>query len=439
MKWNSCTCSFGGAGLIALFFFILPLEVFAGLAVSPLQQMVEVKPGKKTTFFITLTNNKRGHQTQACHVRLDILDFAVSDNGQLSFGEEYKHSRSAVDWFSFENNEIVLEPGESREMKATVTAPINADGDYWAAVMVRLGKSEEDEKGVHVKLQTASGVFIHVARRNYIERGSVIDANIILPEFDISGNLTAEDASGQTPEEIRKKQVLKVEAELKNDGLVSFLARGKAYLYSADSWRRIATIPLHSNRRRVLPGDNRWFTGVMAQPLPAGQYKLRTFFASDSKYKRQMTRDMEFSISKDMACTWAENFVSEDTPTLDIEPQHIELKLNPGRLTAARFQVTNQSLGTIITNCRVESDGTHKDWLELKTADFTLAPKTQRSTTCVVKIPSDAQPGQYNWTIHVETERPGLTNQEKSNVEQYEVVVCVVVDENIHVIANKQK
>ena len=423
--------------MIALFFFVLQGTGFAGIAVSPLQQWVEVKPGRKATFYITVGNNKRNEQAQPCPVRVDVLDFAVSDKGQLSFGPEHKHARSAVDWISLEENEMVFEPGESREIKFNVSAPMDADGDYWAAAMIGFGKPKEGQMGVTVNLQTASGIFIHVARRNYVERGSVIEANVDLPEFDTIDNLTEENAAEAASVEIKKNQVLKVNAELKNDGLVAFLARGKAYLYS-DGWRRVATIPLHASRRRVLPGDSRWFTGVMAQPLPAGQYKLRTFFASDLKYRRKMTRDMEFSISEDMASVWAENFVYDDTQTLAIEPQQIELQLNPGRLTAAKFQVHNQSLGTILIDCRIEGDQSYKDWLELKTADFTLASNGQRSSTCIVKVPSDAQPGKYNWTIHVETERSGLTTEEQSNVEQHQIPVCVVIGENIPTLASKQ-
>ncbi len=251
MKRNSPIC-FGGAGLTALFFFILQGAAFAGMAVSPLQQRVEVKPGRTATFSLSVSNANRGPETVACIVNVELLDFKVSEFGQLSFGEEYKHPRSAVDWISFSDSDMVLEPGESREIKFKVSAPLNADGDYCAAIMVGLGNSQEaeDGMGVQVTLQTASGVFIHVAKRNYIERGSVIDANVSIPRFDMTDELTEENAAETASEEIRKEQVLKVNAKLKNDGLVSFLARGKAYLYS-DGWRRIATIPLHTSRRRV--------------------------------------------------------------------------------------------------------------------------------------------------------------------------------------------
>ena len=438
MKRNSGTNSKSGAGLMALFFCILQSAAFAGMAVSPLQQSVEVKPGRTTTFTLIVSNTDRGSETVACTVKVDLLDFTVSPQGKIFFGPEYKHPRSAVDWISSKETEFVLEPGESREVKLKVSAPTSADGDYWAAAMVGLGNPGDNQKGVQVKLRTASGIFIHVAKRNYIERGTVIDGDVNVPDFGSVDTLSVKDASEESVEEKKEAKTLNVSAELKNDGLVGFLARGKAYLYS-DGWRRIATIPLHSNRRRVLPDDSRWFTGVMAQPLPAGDYKLRIYFASDSKYRRTMTRDMEFSVSDENSVAWMANYVNNTTSeALGIEPQNIALQLNPGRFTAARFLVANQTLGTILTTCTVKGEGVSADWLEIKIGDFTLAPNGRRSTTCIVKVPADAEAGEYNWVIHVESERPSVISDGQDNIERYKIPVSIVVSDTSHLVATKQ-
>jgi hypothetical protein len=426
MKRNSTIANRIGAGFVALFFFILPASTFAGMAVSPLQQWVTVKPGKQASFSVTVTNTKRSPETPPCIVDVDVVDFTVSLLGSLSFGQGASHERSAVEWIDLGVEKFVLEPGESKEIRAKVLAPLNADGDYWAAIIAKLGNPEEQGSGVRVKLQTASGVFVHVARRNYIERGSVIDANVILPEFDMANDLTEQNAWEQVSEDIRKEQVFKVSADLKNDGLIAFLARGKAYLYS-EGWHRIATVPLHSSRRRIFPGHTRRFIGEMTQPLPAGQYKLRVFFASDSKYERKITRDMELFVSDDLAHRWAETFIEDDIKKLEVKPQKLSLSLTPGRFTAARFQVANRGSSTVATRCRIEADGVQEDWLELKSSDFTLAPNMQRSAICSVRVPEDMQPGKYNAIIHVEMERSGLTAHSRGNAEQYEIPVCIVV------------
>lgn len=422
--------------MIALFFFIFQEISFAGVAVSPLQQTVEVKPGKKAVFTISLTNNKRDSKTLPCPVKVTVLDFNVSDRGQLFFGPEYKHPRSAVNWITLDANAFVLKPGESRGVKATVTVPIDADGDYWAAAMVDLGDTQRGEKGVQIKLRTASGIFIHVARRSYSERGNITDVNITMPDFTATGDSNENNLSKADLYRLQVKRSLKVETKVKNEGIISFLARGKAYIYS-DDLRKIATIPLDSGRRQVLPGHNRWFTGIMATPLPAGNYKLRTIFAYDSKYTHKITKDAEFTISQEMANVWAKNYKDDGTSKLKFEPKQLDLKLSPGRLTATTFQIVNQGMNTIVVNCRIESDGAKNDWLEMKVTDFTLPPNGEYSTACVIKVPTDAKPGTYNWTILVETEQSGLTSQEQNNNKKYKIPVSITIDENAHIVMSK--
>ena len=413
---------------MALFFFILPANAIAGISVSPLQQSIVVKPGAEASFSMTITNVKRRPDTPRRTVSVKVVDFMVSPYGRLSFGEEFKHSRSAVEWISFKGGEFVLEPGESKEIKTKVSAPASADGDYWAAFMVGLENSKKPKSGVDVKLQTASGIFIHVTRRNYIERGSIINTTVTLPDFALEQNPVEGSAWEQTSRQVQKEQVLEIRAELKNDGLTALVPEGKAFLYSGNR-RMTASISLYAGRRRILPGDSRYFVGAMSQPLPAGQYKIRTVFEPGSKNSRKITKDTEFTISEELARRWAENFADyDDMQALEIEPQELQLTLTPGRFTVARFMVTNKALSTVATRCRVEGNGPQDDWLKLKSTDFTLAPNTQRTVVCSVRIPLDAQPGLYNGTIHLEMERSGLTAQRKSNIEQHKIPVCIVVN-----------
>jgi len=172
------------AGLVTLLIFILQQTAFAGIAVSPITQHIEVKPGKKVNFTINLANNLRNKNSSSVPVKIKILDFMVTDRGQLLFGPEYKHERSASKWITLDANQLVLKPGESKEINGTVNAPMDADGDYWASAMVSFGESKEDDKGVHVKFRTATGLFIRVARRAYTERGNITDVNTVMPTFE---------------------------------------------------------------------------------------------------------------------------------------------------------------------------------------------------------------------------------------------------------------
>jgi hypothetical protein len=353
-----------------------------------------------------------------------VVDFNVSPQGGLSFGEDKKHDRSAVQWISFEGRDFTFQPGESKQIKAKVSAPINADGDYWAAIMIKLGGPENQGKGIQVKLQTASGVFVHVARRNYIERGSIIDANLILPKFDSVHNPEISAADPNTPK--AGQQAFTINVDLKNDGLTAFNANGKVFLYAGGKYRT-ASIPLYTHRRQILPGHNRWFSGVMAQALPAGQYKAKVMFESEVKQSRKITKDIEFTVNEELAGKWAESFKDSDVKALAFEPNVINLTVTPGRLTTAKFLVDNGGVSTVLIRCRVNANGSIKNWLELKSPEFTLGSSMRRNVICMVKVPQNAQPGQYSGTIEVEMEHSGLTDGKSSNIEKYNVPIHITV------------
>jgi len=136
---------------------------------------------------------------------------------------------------------------------------------------------------------------------------------------------------------------------------------------------------------------------------------------------------MEFSVSDELARQWAENFTDDDIQMLEIEPQEFKQTLTPGRFTAARFLVANRGLSTVAIRCRLEADGLLESWLQLKSAEFTLGPNMRRNVVCSVRIPQDAQPGEYNGTIHVEVERSGLTVQGQDNVELHKIPIRIAL------------
>ena len=147
---------------------------------------------------------------------------------------------------------------------------------------------------------------------------------------------------------------------------------------------------------------------------------------------------MELLVSNELARQWAENFTYDDIQVLKIEPQELKLTLTPGRFTAARLLVTNRYLSTISVRCRLESDSALRSatqstdelpegWLELKSTDFTLNPNMRRNVVCSVRIPRDAEQGEYSGTIHIEVERSGLTVEGQDNVELYKIPLCIVI------------
>jgi hypothetical protein len=254
--------------------------------------------------------------------------------------------------------------------------------------------------------------------------------NVSLPQFAPEKGVSEKSAQHQASQESQTECVLKINAQLKNDGLAATEPNGKAFLYAGNS-RRIGYIPLYTSRRQILPGHSRWFTGVMAQPLAAGQYSVRVFFDSGSKYGRTRTRNLEFSVSQELATRWAQNFTSDDGQILELNPQKIDLALNPGRFTTTNFLIANTSSGTVSVRCRMQNNQLQEGWMKLDCSEFALAPNTRRNVVCVVRIPADVQPQDYNATIQIEVERSGLTSQNENNVMLCEIPVHMLVGKHI--------
>lgn len=428
MKRDSGISSRVTVPCIPAILLLLSVDVFAGMAVGPMQQWVEVKPGEEAFCTMTVKNPDRGPQTNPCVAYVNVVDFSVNPHGKLLFDQEHKDSRSAVDWISLDASRITLQPGESRELKLRVAAPANADGDYWAAITFTMGNSGNQKQSMNVNLRTACGVFVRVKRRNHIESTSIVDMNVTLPQFDLEQDTAEESTCDQTSQQVPTKCALKIDAELKNDGLTAITGNVKAILYSED-YHRIATIPLYASRRRVFPGHTRWFSGVMTQPLPVGPYKMRVFVNSDSKYSRTTTKDLEFSISEKVACQWSDNFKDDVSQVLKLKPTELDLTLNPGRFTTAKLLVENTSSSTNSVSCSLQTNEFHEDWIKLKTPQFTLAPNARRYVVCTIRIPPDAQQQDYDLTLLIESESSGLVDSVKSNVKKWEVPVHISIND----------
>jgi uncharacterized membrane protein len=144
-------------------------------------------------------------------------------------------------------------------------------------------------------------------------------------------------------------------------------------------------------------------------------------------------KESEFTITNALATTWQRNIGNDNKITkLELTPEKFDFKLNPGRLTAANFQVKNQGLNTISANCRIEGD---RDWLELKNPNLTLAPNSGSAMSCTIKVPSDAKTGNYKWNLVVEMEESGLENLSSGQPVQYRIPVSVTIDENTRTAA----
>jgi hypothetical protein len=400
--------------VVAMFVTLLGIAVppaSAGIAVSPMQQWVTVKPGQQASFTISVSNTIRDPQTPSQEVEVELVDFAITPEGGISFGKEFTHSRSAVKLINLENSggRFVLEPGQSRQLKGVVSAPFNADGDYWAAVMIRILNPQKDARGVVVNLQTASGVFIHVPRRKYTERGSITNANITLPDFTQSSDPNQK----ADPSE---KSAMQITAELKNDGAITFLGNGKAYLYTG-KMKRFASIQMHTPRRQIFPTQSRIFTGVLSDALPAGTYKMRVMFEPAPQHSdsdtgaRTIIKDFTFTVDPNLAQKWSQKSNSGRRQQLKFQPKELKLDVNAGRFTTVSVLVENIGFNTAAVKTHFDKTAV-KDWFSCESELTTFGPNMKRNLVFTLSVPKDIQPGDYTGALVLEAERSRINSED---------------------------
>lgn len=91
-----------------------------GLTLSPLRTELDIVPGTSESRLLSLTNNEDAAMT----VSMTVEEFSVI-NPQYDYA--FNLETEVLEWVTFSQNAIVLEPGETKEVTYTVGVPINAE------------------------------------------------------------------------------------------------------------------------------------------------------------------------------------------------------------------------------------------------------------------------------------------------------------------------
>jgi len=133
-----------------------------GIQVSPAFLEVDInKPGEKKEVSVQVTN-KTVHE-----VTLDIypLDFRQKDEfGSIGFlGLDNSYSYSLSSFLSFATRQLILKPGETRDIVVTITNrdDLSPGGHYAAVVAKEAGNKERSDDMTSVSPSIASLLLIH--------------------------------------------------------------------------------------------------------------------------------------------------------------------------------------------------------------------------------------------------------------------------------------
>jgi len=242
--------------LATLFFFSIERNLYAQVSfmMMPLIQDVETKAGEeKNLEFIVLTGPGK---FQTIHLRIYLLDFNLTQEGEIQFFPSGTLKRSCALWCKINHSLIDMQPQEKREITVTIKTPKKVYGGYYAALVV------ESIPKASAKLDVST-----------IEIWRVIS----LIEVTIKGEETIHKKAIISEIKVQHKSENKnliFKVTLNNEGNVHIKAEGTLSIQNMKG-KVIAEIPLRAGGGTVLPDSSRDFTAIYKEKLPSGDYTAR--------------------------------------------------------------------------------------------------------------------------------------------------------------------
>jgi len=109
-----------------------PLFAQVNLVVSPIRVERQLPPGEAETDIIHVRNEGR----QPLRLRAYLEDWRMDSQGNITHTRPGENPRSCYSWIQINPRDFRVEPGQSREVRYTLTVPQGASpGTYWSAII----------------------------------------------------------------------------------------------------------------------------------------------------------------------------------------------------------------------------------------------------------------------------------------------------------------
>ncbi|MDH7499978.1 MAG: hypothetical protein QHH30_06280 [candidate division NC10 bacterium] len=245
----------------------LPPAEAISIAVSPIRVEHHVPPGGTITEAITVSND----DPSPAYIRVRVEDWSLNQDGAITFAKGGSQSYSAAPWLRLHPREFTLRPGQSQDVRYSLTVPTNASpGGYRAAIVfatVSPPTPGEGQKRVALEGRIATILYETVGRP--------------VPSGEITGFSFRMDPAGKPEFAI----------SFQNTGPVHIRTRGGITIRDRAGKELIkATLP----DLPILPQSRRDFSVVVNEGLPAGDYVAELIM--DIGRKELLAGERRFSI-----------------------------------------------------------------------------------------------------------------------------------------------
>lgn len=158
----------------------------AGLSVIPPREEITVEPDGSASRVIKVRNESKESKT----VTVEIKDFIVTDNKGtptvISSSDDSSNRWAASSWIQISPNNVLLKPGETKNLTLTVMPPANAlpGGHYAMALHTPEGISTMSSTGASI--QTQVGTLIYITIPGDINQNALVQS-FTAPKFSEFG------------------------------------------------------------------------------------------------------------------------------------------------------------------------------------------------------------------------------------------------------------
>jgi P pilus assembly chaperone PapD len=256
--------------LLFLFPFIsAPFSEAISISVAPIRVEHNVPAGGSITEAISIVND----DTSPTHIRVKIEDWSLTQDGAISFAKGGSQPYSAAPWIKVNPREFTLGPGQSQDVRYSLTVPKDAaPGGYRAAIIfATVPRPNPGEKQKRVALEGRIATILYQTVGRPVPSGEITGLSFKLnsegrPEFTIS---------------------------FRNTGQVQIRTRGEI-LIRDKAGKEVAKLPLPD--LPILPQSRRDFKVSAEDRLPRGEYVAELIM--DIGRKELLAGERKFSISE---------------------------------------------------------------------------------------------------------------------------------------------
>lgn len=391
-------------------------EPMSGFGISPTSITIDARPGQEAEAKFTIaTQNTR----KPSRFSIQVMDLGQDVSGAITAVEAGTGARSASEFITVAS-EIIIPPNGREEVPISVNLPPNANGAYFAYLVVRL-LPERPEALMAAVVQPAALVAVSVLTR------SEIVLRVDVEELSITPGTTG------SPWDIALRTA--------NIGTWKTSVEGDVLLYTEKNVFPIRFPVTYGRNERpieIYPGLEVILRAPMTKTLTAGNYNVVARLLLNGQYKSVSHLNIEIpqSIGK-------ENIIgqliskSEFDLNLWVEPDLVELTLTPGAVRTVPIRIQNRDerparVFASVRDVTMEKNGLltfpeggfeNEEMVKVIPESLEVAPRRTAVLRAQISVPRDTSGiGAFMRAVHIKISGP-KTEEEWGNDTEFGVLL----------------